>query len=506
MADREIEREDKFDVDASFRMPDLADLAPAGGSLRRETRHLRNVYFDTAEQDLLRNRVTLRRRHGGPDEGWHLKLPADAGARTEVRLPPDEARLPPKRLREVTAGLRRGRPVRQVAVLQTERRAVQLLDAGGAVVAEVADDVVHASAGAVSDGALLSQWREVEVELGPADGADEARLAAIGDRLRAAGATPAGFASKLARALAEPRSDAATRGPASGSRPTGGPSTATAGGVVLAYLADQRAAIIAGDLALRLGDDAIHPTRVATRRYRSTVRTFATLFDQDRAAALDAELRWYAGVLGGVRDGAVMRERMAAAVADVPVSARLGPVGGDIDQHLVADSARHGADLSRALDGRRYLALLTELDAWLVDPPFTPPAQDPAAAVTALVAKAGRQVAKRLSIALEQEDDDALHPARKAAKRARYAAELAAPVLGAKKSERRVTRYTELQDILGEYQDSVVAAELLLRLGREAGTRPGENGFAYGVLYAEELQRGRAARRRARKRLRKLAG
>jgi hypothetical protein len=45
------------------------------------------VYFDTSDLRLLRAGVTLRRRTGGPDEGWHLKLPAGADSRDEHRLP-----------------------------------------------------------------------------------------------------------------------------------------------------------------------------------------------------------------------------------------------------------------------------------------------------------------------------------------------------------------------------------------------------------------------------------
>ena len=77
-----------------------------------------------------------------------------------------------------------------------------------------------------------------------------------------------------------------------------------------------------------------------------------------------------------------------------------------------------------------------------------------------------------------------MHRARKAGKRHRYAVELAAPVLG-KKADRIVASRKEFQELLGEHQDSVVAAGLLRELGALAGA-DGQNGFTWGLLHARE--------------------
>jgi hypothetical protein len=45
----------------------------------------------------------------------------------------------------------------------------------------------------------------------------------------------------------------------------------------------------------------------------------------------------------------------------------------------------------------------------------------------------------------------------------------------------------DLQDVLGNHQDSIVSAAFLLELGRRLGVRSGQNGFSYGVLYAREI-------------------
>ena len=92
--------------------------------------------------------------------------------------------------------------------------------------------------------------------------------------------------------------------------------------------------------------------------------------------------------------------------------------------------------------------------------------------------------------------DEELHKARKAGKRARYAAELAHPVLG-KQTKNAIDQYKELQDILGDLQDGVVAADLLRRIAAGTAGRADENGFTYGLLYAQEQSRAQDSRQRA---------
>jgi CHAD domain-containing protein len=80
--------------------------------------------------------------------------------------------------------------------------------------------------------------------------------------------------------------------------------------------------------------------------------------------------------------------------------------------------------------------------------------------------------------------DEALHDLRKRGKRARYAAELAG-------RSSVVKRAKELQDVLGEHQDAVVAEERLRALGAVA--KPAQ-AIAAGRLI--ELERARHAEAR----------
>ena len=195
-----LEIESKFDVGIDFVIPDLGGVADGSGVTEPEVRLLAAHYFDTADLRLIGAKVTLRRRTGGPDAGWHLKLPAGAGSRREMQAPlGDEAAGVPPQLASLVAELIGDEPLRVVAVLETQRTVRNLTGAGGETLAEVADDLVTGRLpGPGDDPGEPVTWREVEVEL--VSGGPEI-LAAARDRLVAAGARPSPSPSKLARLL-----------------------------------------------------------------------------------------------------------------------------------------------------------------------------------------------------------------------------------------------------------------------------------------------------------------
>lgn len=191
-----LEIEQKFDVDTGFERPSFTGL-PGVSAADPVLHHLSATYFDTADGRLAASKITLRRRTGGTDEGWHLKLPAGAGARREVHAPLGPAdREVPGELAARVADVTGGQPLAPIARLNTERTVVTLTGPDGRVLAEVADDVVTASRLPASGDPL--RWREVEVEVPEAD---PGLQRAAADVLFAAGARPAGHGSKLARVL-----------------------------------------------------------------------------------------------------------------------------------------------------------------------------------------------------------------------------------------------------------------------------------------------------------------
>ena len=200
-----LEIEQKFDVDTDFERPSFGALTGVSEAAPA-VQHLSATYFDTADRRLAASKITLRRRTGGADAGWHLKLPEGSGDRREVHAPLGTAeREVPEELAARVAEVTGGQPLAPIATIDTERTAVTLHGDDGRVVAEVADDLVTGrrlqADGAQSQGRSPEaelRWREIEVEV---PHADPALQRAAADLLLAAGARPAGHASKLARVL-----------------------------------------------------------------------------------------------------------------------------------------------------------------------------------------------------------------------------------------------------------------------------------------------------------------
>ena len=112
---RYLEVERKFDVVESTVSPSFEGIAAVDHVEKSPTEWLDAVYFDTPSQDLARHKITLRRRTGGHDAGWHLKLPAGPDARTEVRAPLDTSdpaaeNTVPSELLDVVLAIVRDRP------------------------------------------------------------------------------------------------------------------------------------------------------------------------------------------------------------------------------------------------------------------------------------------------------------------------------------------------------------------------------------------------------------
>ena len=273
---------------------------------------------------------------------------------------------------------------------------------------------------------------------------------------------------------------------------------ATLGDLVDGYLATQSDVIACNDIGLRTsqaseaaaGRALVHKTRIAVRRLRSVLRLFSDLFEAEQRADFDAELVWYADLLGRVRDCDVLAERLPDRVRRLPVEHVLGPVQADLDKTLTAQRREAWDNLRTELDSARYANLLGLVRDWRATPPLTPAATAKVKHVGRYVDKAERKAAKRLRQA--DGDPQALHRARKAAKRLRYVAQLAATTdprfaSVAKEAKARQTK-------LGEHQDAVVAAQFLRRLGAAEGSTPGHNGFTYGLLMANELAEAAAIR------------
>lgn len=257
---------------------------------------------------------------------------------------------------------------------------------------------------------------------------------------------------------------------------------------VAVYWARQVTTFAAGLERLRgLDQTAVHPTRVAIRRLRSTLRTFAEIFEARAVERLDHELTWLGLELGKTRDREIIREALSAR-PDLVEPLRT-PLLSRLDHELSAQVDLLGK-LATAERTRHLLELLNRT----VDRPPTSTELD----LDPYLARARRILGKRLCRAGAEDDPERLHSARKAAKRARYAGEILAGDAidldspGTGLDPERITaviqvrRLERLQDDLGRYQDLVTVRDYLLNAADDDPAIPARPAFALARTLAEE--------------------
>lgn len=469
-----IEWERKFDLITSTVVPRLAGAGPVAAVTEPRELHLDATYFDTQGYRLAQAGVTLRRRAGGDDEGWHLKLPIGPERREEIHLPLTEARnrVPAEFARLLTARTN-GRKLAPIAHLATVRQSSELVDGEGRVLATLADDQVTAEV--MGEVVQLHAWRELEVELAP--GTEDGNLLDVVEKkLRKQGGRRSKSSSKLARLLGDRVPRPARRTPKARS---------SAGAVVVAYLERQADLLRGHDVGVRTdADDSVHQMRVACRRLRSALSTFRRVLDRDATRPLAAELKWLGGELSPSRDTEVLEDRLRTQLSAQPSELVIGPVKAALTAHFARQATEGTERALAALESRRYTELLRALDKLLAAPPLTKKAERPARDE---LKRALRRSARRLRRAhrefldTDTARDAALHEVRKKAKQARYTGEAVRPVFG-KHGKAWAKATKEVQAVLGDHHDSVVTRDALRELGVQAHLS-GANAFTYGLLH-----------------------
>jgi CHAD domain-containing protein len=251
---------------------------------------------------------------------------------------------------------------------------------------------------------------------------------------------------------------------------------------VRAYLRAQLAAIERTDPLIRSGDDpeAVHDFRVAVRRTRSVLRTTRRLYEEEWLASFRAELQWLARGLGPLRDLDVLMSwiRKEQQLDSAPVLELL-----ETDRR----HAREGA--LRMLASDRYLELLDRFAA-AVD---AAPVRAAEISLETLAAKEFQKLRRATAKLRGSPTDAEIHRMRIHAKRARYAAELAEPVVG-KPALRFVESAKKFQDVVGAHQDAVVAGERIRGLLERSGST--ETAFVAGQLMERASRKRQIARRK----------
>jgi CHAD domain-containing protein len=459
MAVYELERERKLEVAEGFLLPELP-----GERLRTVT--LVSAYHDTRDRRLAASGITLRRRTRARSVRWQLKLPADGG-RFEVELA-GRGIEPPAEALEVLAAHLRGEVLGPVATLRT-RRLGRRVFRDDVPVADVFHDVVTVE----DDAASLARLDEVEIELLPAGGErDMRRLAKL---LRRAGAIDGDDRPKVFRVLDLAAADRAAAA-----------ADASPEERLAAMLAVQVRAMLVSDPAVRLGlgSESLHDFRVATRRMRALLRAARSGLDEAWAEGLRTELGWLAGETNDGRDLDVLVEELE------PRIERLGDADSESGRRLMEGlTAGRSAARERvlaALATPRYLALVERLVAEAPHPQLSGSGLD----LGVVVSSEYRRMRKAARRAGRAPDAAAMHRLRIAGKRVRYAGELAA-LPGDRRGQAFIRAAKDLQDVLGEHQDAVVAEERIRAVA--VGAEPGV-ALAAGRLVEQEVRRRASAR------------
>jgi len=245
----------------------------------------------------------------------------------------------------------------------------------------------------------------------------------------------------------------------------------------------QRRALLTHDPGARLGHDSenLHQHRVAARRTRAFLRAARGYVDPVWRRTLAGALGALGEVTGPLRDLDVLLEHVQGELRGLEDHDRAGADTLVANLELDRETARRR--LRDALNGDAYRVLLVRLRL--------PPRLASGVEVVPLE-RIARQEFRRLVKAVDRlgkhPDENAIHGLRIALKRARYAAELAAPEGEA--SRRFLADAKILQDLLGEHQDAVIAEQRL----RAATVVDTQTAAAFVAGRIAERQRARRAR------------
>ncbi|RYV49754.1 CYTH and CHAD domain-containing protein [Pengzhenrongella frigida] len=474
----------KLEAPPEVAVPDLSGLPGVASADPGERYVFEAAHWDTPDLRLTQARITLRRRSGGPDDGWQLNVPVSADEWLDVRAPPgQEASGVPAGLAAVIAARVRESTLQPVATLRTARTVRRLRDAHGRVLLEVADDAVTSTT-PTATAAVVDAWREWDIELVQGD---RDLLARALTRLRSAGGSSPQWPSKLTRALGDRLVATPAESPDDQLDPR------CAGAVVREHLASLRDLLLVRDPRVRRDQPgAAQQMLVVIRQLRAALATFRPVLERGPSELMRTELGWLAGLLGADRDAQTAGEGLTDLVAREPADLVLGPVAERLTTSLAAERAGAHHRVLEALGSVRYYRLLDALDALVAAGPLPKDAAKPAVRVLpGLVRHDWERLAKAwkaASSALPGADRDRhLHSAFTASARVRYAADVVVPTMGGS-ADKFARSAKELQSLLANHDDLLKRGALLLNTGIEASAA-GESSFTYGRLHAVEQAR-----------------
>jgi CHAD domain-containing protein len=382
----------------------------------------------------------------------------------------------PTELVQILTPLLRGQEVVHRAHVTTQRKPYLISSFADEALVELVDDHVE-----VSGYGSLSTFRELELELVADSPAARAAAALIGNHLRDLGATPSSV-SKAASALGDVGPPDVPEFPQVG--PEG-----LAVDALRALLARHVRHLLMSDVYVRRDvPDSVHQMRVAARRLRSTFSTYRTLLDKEAVAPVREDLAWLARELGAVRDTEVIHELLVGLASELDGHVDRVAARASVDRWYERKMPAARASVSAALRTDRHDQLLEDLIAFVNEPPVTDDAFRPVADVLLpRVRCTWRRLSHRVDALDTTAPDEQWHEVRILAKKARYAAEGLAPVIG-KHMLTSAGALAKVTDLLGTHQDAHVARTVLRTLATGSETSSSE-AFALGMMSQHEAER-----------------
>jgi CHAD domain-containing protein len=213
-----------------------------------------------------------------------------------------------------------------------------------------------------------------------------------------------------------------------------------------------------------LDPDMLHEFRIATRRTRTVVRLAKRHLPDKITGVWGPEWRWLAGTTSTPRDLDVLLEEIDRARTELGAD---GKPGFDEVVEAVQHKRERAQDqLSRALSGDRYGTLKRgwsyELEQHRDDvDDGKHNARDLARELTA---RAAKQLATHANVITPDSPAEAIHDIRKRGKRLRYTLDIFGDLLSEREAKAALKATKQLQDDLGDFNDSDVHREWLVRL------------------------------------------
>ncbi|MDT7723642.1 MAG: hypothetical protein QOI21_218, partial [Actinomycetota bacterium] len=270
---------------------------------------------------------------------------------------------------------------------------------------------------------------------------------------------------------------------------------------VRAQLDVQVRELLAREPGTRSGTDPedLHQMRVTLRRMRSVLKMSGGLIGPHVTEPVRAELGWLGQSLGEVRDYDVLIGHLRELVAEF--EARDQNAARELVGRFVSDRAVAKRRLTRALSSPRYATMLQTIAQVVRRPEREIPVSEESTVESSASAdlisglrKPYRKLAKAVSALPSDPPDDDIHALRIHGKRLRYAAELAQTAAKKKQAKqiRELIKATkDLQTVLGDHQDAVIAAD---RMRSVLDSLDGHTGFIAGRIAELELRKRTQAR------------